>query len=58
MNTHFLPLVNWGLGTIMIAIFAVVCIIIVAVIFSLASSDKKAPNTDTTEESKHTNSNP
>lgn len=58
MNTHFLPLVNWGLGTIMIAIFAVVCVILVAVIFSLASSDKKAPNTESTKESEHTNSNP
>jgi len=36
MNSLFLPLVNWGLGTILIGVFALVCIILVAVIYSLS----------------------
>ena len=36
MNTLLLPLVNWGLGTIIIGVFVVVCIILVAVIYSLS----------------------
>jgi len=33
-----LPLANWSNGTIMIGVFALVCIILVAVIYSLVNS--------------------
>lgn len=36
MNSLFLPLVNWGLGTIIIGVFAVVCIVLIAVIYNLS----------------------
>jgi len=36
MNSLFLPLVNWGLGTIIIGVFALVCIILVVVIYNLS----------------------
>lgn len=35
MNTLLLPLVNWGMGNIIIGVFALVCIVIIAVIYSL-----------------------
>ncbi|MGJ8667267.1 MAG: hypothetical protein ACSHW7_12935 [Patiriisocius sp.] len=41
MNSLFLPLVNWGIGTVIIGVFAVVCIVIVLVVYSLANGDKK-----------------
>jgi Na+-translocating ferredoxin:NAD+ oxidoreductase RnfG subunit len=45
MNTLFLPLVNWVLGTMLIGVFAVVCIILIAVIYSL-SREKSTAVTD------------
>lgn len=36
MNSLFLPLVNWGLGTILIGVFALVCIILIAIIYNLS----------------------
>ncbi|MFS4416976.1 hypothetical protein [Maribacter sp. 2307ULW6-5] len=36
-----LPLVNWNNGIIMIAVFALVCIILVSVLISLMNSGKK-----------------
>ncbi|MFT5890298.1 MAG: putative membrane protein [Dokdonia sp.] len=41
MKNLIVPLVNWGMGAILIAVFAVVCIVMVAVVYSLASNDKK-----------------
>lgn len=41
MKTMFLPLVNWGMGTIMIGVFAVVCVVLVAVIYNLTRSTQK-----------------
>ena len=41
MNTLLLPLVNWGLGTILIGVFAVVCIVLIAVIYKLVHSSEK-----------------
>ncbi|WP_299210547.1 hypothetical protein [uncultured Dokdonia sp.] len=41
MKNLILPLVNWGMGAIIIGIFAVVCIVMVAVVYHLANSDKK-----------------
>lgn len=37
-----LPLVNWGMGALLIAVFAVVCIVMVLIVYNLASNDKKA----------------
>jgi hypothetical protein len=36
-----LPLVSWGNGTVMIAIFAVVCVVIVGTVIAMMSADKK-----------------
>lgn len=36
-----LPLVNWGNGVIMIGVFALVVIVLVAVLVSLINSGKK-----------------
>ena len=41
MNLLFLPLVNWGMGAVLIGVFAVVCILIVAVVMNLVKGDKK-----------------
>tara|TARA_R100000935_G_scaffold15425_2_gene30842 strand:+ start:60508 stop:60684 length:177 start_codon:yes stop_codon:yes gene_type:complete len=44
MNSLFLPLVNWGLGTILIGVFAIVCIVLVAVIYNLTRSNQNIKN--------------
>lgn len=44
MNIQILPLENWGMGTIIIGVFAVVCIALVAIVLSLAKGDKKKEN--------------
>jgi uncharacterized membrane protein len=36
-----IPLVNWGMGTIIIGVFALVCVILVLVVLHLMNSDKK-----------------
>lgn len=41
MNSLFLPLVDWGMGTIIIGVFAIVCLIIALVVYNLANSSKK-----------------
>jgi len=35
MKNFFLPLVNWGMGTFIIGVFAVVCVVLVLVIYNL-----------------------
>lgn len=45
MENIIIPLVNWGMGALLIGVFAVVCIALVLVIYSLASNDKKAADT-------------
>lgn len=40
MNLHFLPLVDWGMGTAIIGVFALVCIALVAVVFNLSKTDR------------------
>jgi len=37
----FLPLVNWGMGTIIIGVFVLVCIILTLVVINMVRSDKK-----------------
>jgi hypothetical protein len=41
MNSIIIPLVDWGMGSILIGVFAVVCIVIALVVYNLANSDKK-----------------
>jgi Mg2+ and Co2+ transporter CorA len=36
-----IPLVDWGMGTIIIGVFVVVCIVLVLVVLNLMNSDKK-----------------
>jgi Mg2+ and Co2+ transporter CorA len=37
----FYPLVNWSNGIIMIGIFALVCVVLVAVLLSFINSERK-----------------
>lgn len=46
MNLINLPLVNWGMGTIIIGVFALVCIVMSLVVYNLANSDKKNDQSD------------
>ena len=41
MILNNIPLVDWGMGTVVIGVFALVCVIIVFVVLSLMNSDKK-----------------
>ncbi|MDN3724169.1 hypothetical protein QRD02_07225 [Aequorivita sp. SDUM287046] len=41
MTIIILPLANWGAGTILIAIFAVVCIVLTALVLSFIFGGKK-----------------
>lgn len=41
MKPTFLPLVDWGMGTILIGVFALVCIIMALVVYNLAKGDKQ-----------------
>jgi ABC-type transport system involved in cytochrome bd biosynthesis fused ATPase/permease subunit len=44
MNTlTVIPLVNWGMGAIIIGVFALVCIAMALVVYKMANSDKKRP---------------
>ena len=45
MKDLILLLANWSIGTIIIGVFAIVCIVMVAVVYNLANSDKKKDNT-------------
>ncbi len=36
-----LPLFDWSMGVVLIAVFAVVCVVLVLVVFSLMKGDKK-----------------
>ena len=41
MNSLMLPLVNWGMGTIIIGVFALVCIVMVLVVYNMINSKNK-----------------
>ncbi|MEP0262596.1 hypothetical protein [Dokdonia sp.] len=41
MKHLIIPLVNWGIGTILIGVFAFVCIIIALIVYNMIQSDKK-----------------
>ncbi len=36
-----LPLVSWGNGTLMIAIFAVICVVLIATVIAMMSAGEK-----------------
>ncbi|MDT0293596.1 hypothetical protein ACFQ3R_13490 [Mesonia ostreae] len=42
----FLPLVNWGMGTAIITVFALVCIVLTLVVINMVKSDKKKKTDD------------
>ncbi|ARN78868.1 hypothetical protein BST97_13200 [Nonlabens spongiae] len=48
METTNLPLANWGNGTIMIGVFALVCIVLVAVIYNMVNSKPADQTNDKT----------
>ncbi len=41
MFNTIIPLVDWGMGTIIIGVFAVVCIVLVILVFNMVNSGKK-----------------
>jgi len=43
MNLFSLPLFNWTNGVIMIGVFALVCVILIAVLINFMTSGKKDP---------------
>jgi uncharacterized membrane protein len=43
-TTSIIPLVNWGMGAIIIGVFAVVCVVMVLIIYNMVNSDKKNSN--------------
>mgnify|MGYP003650099570 CR=1 FL=1 len=45
-TTSIIPLVNWGMGAILIGIFAVVCVVMIFIVYNMVTTGKK----DTTDE--------
>jgi hypothetical protein len=41
MILNNIPLVDWGMGTVVIGVFALVCVVLVLVVLNLMKSDKK-----------------
>ncbi|WP_194851141.1 hypothetical protein [Nonlabens antarcticus] len=50
MKAISLPLVNWGMGTILIGVFALVCIGLVLVIYNMSRSTEVAPSDEVNEQ--------
>ena len=40
MILNNIPLVNWGMGSILIGVFALVCIVMALVIYNMANNKK------------------
>ncbi|WP_339701862.1 hypothetical protein [uncultured Marixanthomonas sp.] len=36
-----IPLVDWGMGTVLIGVFAFVCVVLVLLVLNMVNSDKK-----------------
>ena len=36
-----IPLVNWEMGSVIISVFALVCVILVVVVYNMVNSDSK-----------------
>ena len=45
MKSLIIPLVDWGMGAVLIGVFALVCITLTLIVFSMANSDKKKDDT-------------
>jgi ABC-type spermidine/putrescine transport system permease subunit I len=41
MILNNISIVNWGMGTAIIGVFVVVCVVLVAVVINMMKSDKK-----------------
>ncbi len=41
MIFNTIPLVNWGMGSVLIGVFALVCIVMAVVIYNMANSNNK-----------------
>ena len=41
MNFVNIPLVDWGMGTAIIVVFAIVCVVLSVVIYTMVQSGKK-----------------
>lgn len=46
MTLYNLPLVNWGMGSIIIGVFALVCIVMALVIYNMANANKKEEDSE------------
>lgn len=46
MKAIILPLVDWGMGTIIIGVFALVCVILTAIVIGMLNSGKKKNKTN------------
>lgn len=44
MTNSITPLANWGIGTILIIIFAIVCIALTAIVLGFVFAGKKKPD--------------
>ena len=55
MKSLNIALVDWALGTIIIGVFAVVCIVLITVIYSLTRVTSKATDVTITEKDKPKN---
>lgn len=44
MQNTILPLVNWGMGTTIIVVFAIVCVVLSVVVYRLVNSGKDKEN--------------
>ena len=45
-NLLNLPLVNWGMGSTIIGVFALVCVILVVVVYNMVTSDSEKKEND------------
>lgn len=52
MELTFLPLVNWGMGTTLIIIFAVVCVVLAAMVFKFVMTGKSKEEIEKDDEEK------
>ena len=41
MISNNISLVNWGMGAAIIGVFAVVCMVLMLIVFNMMNSDKK-----------------
>jgi hypothetical protein len=43
-----ISLVNWGMGSVIIGVFALVCVVLVLVVYNMASAPSQPDNTEET----------